>query len=68
MTLGLVPDVVAVERAGPRAALLLRAREHEGLVAEVVEGRAQLPADHGLAAVEPLRDDPYTHDDLNPAR
>ena len=61
MTPRLVPDVVAVERPGPRAALLLRPREHEGLVAELVERRAQLAADHGLAAVEPLADDPDAH-------
>ena len=50
----LVPDVVARQRAGLRAALLLRAGEDERLVAQRVERRARLAAHHGLAAVEPL--------------
>ena len=35
-------------------ALALGPRQHERLVPELVERRAQVAADHGLAAVEPL--------------
>ena len=59
---GLVPDRVALalgrrfrarSRPGPG--------EHEGLVAEPIEGRADLAGDDGLTARRPLADDPDPH-------
>ena len=59
---GLLPDRVALalgrrfrprSRPGPG--------EHEGLVAEPIEGRADLAGDHGLTAGRPLADDPDPH-------
>ena len=58
---GLVPDACPFEGAGHRALLAAGLGEDEGLVTELVDGGAQLAADHRLAAVEPLGDDADAH-------
>ena len=57
----LVPDPGAVDERGPDVAGPGRPREHERLVAERVERRAQLARDHALPAVEPVGADPDSH-------